>query len=71
MDSSNNIKLRLNSIISHINKILQDTEGIDYELFKESDLLIRTSSFSLVQIGEQMIKLESILKEKYPNLLIN
>ena len=62
------IKIRLNSIIEHINKTLSDIKNIDYSSFIESDLLIRATCFSVVQIGEQMSKLENILKDKYPEI---
>lgn len=62
------IKIRLKSIIDHINKVLNDTSKIDYSYFIESDLLIRATCFSVAQIGEQMSKLENALKDKYPEI---
>lgn len=60
--------LRINSIIKHIDELLKDTENITLKEFQKSNLVVRASCFSLVQIGEQMIKVEEFLKEKYPNI---
>ncbi len=62
------LRLRINSILDHIEKILKDTSGLPLEGFKSSDLLVRATCFSLAQIGEQMAKLEEQLGEKYPDL---
>lgn len=59
------LSLRINSIIDHIDKVLKDTNNLNYEGFASSDILIRTTCFSLVQIGEQMSKIEQIIGEKY------
>ena len=62
------LPLRINSLLEHINKVLNSTKDVTIDDFKNSDLLLRTTAFSIMQIGEQMNKLEKLLKDKYPNL---
>ena len=59
---------RMDFLLKHIDIILNDMEGKDFETFSKSDLLARATCFSLSQIGEQMNKLEEFLREQYPNL---
>ena len=59
---------RINSLIEQIELIKNDTKGKIVEDFSKSSLLTRGTAFSLVQIGEQVIKLEKILKNKYPRI---
>lgn len=60
--------LRLDSVVRHIDAIQNDLHGVSLEAFKENDLLLRATCFSVVQIGESMNKLETLFGEKYPNL---
>lgn len=59
---------RIKSLIEQIELIKNDTKGKMIEDFSKSSLLTRGTAFSLVQIGEQAIKLEKILKNKYPRI---
>ena len=60
--------LRINSLLKHIDEVLEDTENTTVDDFKESRLLLKSTCFSLSQIGEQMGKLEELLLENYPDL---
>jgi len=61
-------KLRIDSILKHIDLIINDLEGKSLEEFQQSDLHVRATCFSLMQIGEQLTKLHKIYGEKYPNV---
>ena len=60
--------LRIKTLLNHIDTVLSDTKDISAsELFK-NDLLLRATSFSIVQIGEMMIQLQRHLNDEYPDL---
>ena len=59
---------RINSLLEHIDLVLNDTNGLNIEDIKKSNLLLRATCFSIAQIGEMMIQLEKALKDKYPDL---
>ena len=61
-------KLRIESILKHIDFIIDDLEDKSLEEFQQSDLHVRATCFSLMQIGEQLTKLHKIYGEKYPNV---
>lgn len=59
---------RINGVLKRIDIVLSRMEGVSFNTF-ENDVSISDSvSFSLLQIGERMIKLEQLLKDKYPEL---
>ena len=60
--------IRINSLLKHIDFVLQEMKGVDYPSFVENDLLFRAVSFSIAQIGEQMIRLQEKIGEKYPKI---
>lgn len=60
--------LRIDSVINHITKVLNDTKGLTLEDFENNDLLLRATCFSVAQIGEIMNQLEKRLIVKYPEL---
>ena len=62
------VLLRIDSLLTHIDEVLEDTKDVSLDKFKSSRLLLKATCFSISQIGEQMIKLEESLKNKYPNL---
>ena len=64
----NLIKLRLDSILAHIEYIKNDVKDMTLEEFEKSDLHVRGVCFSIAQIGEQLTKLESIFGEQYPDI---
>lgn len=61
-------QLRIDSILQHISLIKEDLKDITLDDFKKSDLHVRGTCFSLMQIGEQLSKLEEIFAKEYPNI---
>ena len=61
-------KLRLESILKHITLVKDDLKEMSLEDFQKSDLHVRGTCFSLMQIGEQLTKLEPIFSKEYPNI---
>ena len=45
-----------------------DLDGKTIEDFSKSQLIARAVSFSIMQVGEQMIKLQEVLQERYPDV---
>lgn len=64
----NLIKLRLESVLSHISYIIDDLKDMDLDSFKKSDLHVRATCFSMMQVGEQLTKLEDIFAKDYPQI---
>lgn len=64
----NKLLLRIDSLLEHIEKVLQDTENLSIKEIKQNDLLLRATCFSIAQIGEIMNQLAENLSYKYPNL---
>lgn len=60
--------LRVDSLLKHIDKVLDDTSGLSVDELKNYDLLLRATCFSIAQIGEIMNQLEKTIGEKYPKL---
>lgn len=56
---------RIDSILTHIDKVLVEAKGLTIEDLKKSDLLLRATCFSISQIGEMMNQLFKALGEKY------
>ena len=63
-----NIIYRIDFLLKQIERIENDLENKTYEEFAQSDLLVRATSFSIMQIGEQMNRLHDKIGEQYPNL---
>ena len=61
-------KLRIESIINHIEYIENDLQDMSLEEFEKSDLHVRGTCFSLMQIGEQLSKLQDIFGKEYPDI---
>ena len=66
MDES--VFYRIDSLLEHIDLVLNDTAGVSIEELTNSSLLLRATCFSIAQIGERMVQLENILSKKYPDL---
>ena len=64
----NDLITRINCLIKQIDCALSDVNGKTVDEFSKSDLLVRATCFSLVQIGEQMIRIEEKLKDRYPDI---
>lgn len=60
--------IRVNFLLKQIALIENDLCNKTYEEFEKSDLLVRATSFSIMQIGEQMNKLEKLFRDRYPKL---
>ena len=62
------IKLRIESILKHIDSITDDLKDKSLEEFQKSYLYVRATCFSLMQIGEQLTHLHKIIGNDYPNI---
>ena len=60
--------LRIDSLLKHVDQVLNDTNGVTLEELRRSNLLLRATCFSIAQIGETMNQLAKTLGEKYWNL---
>ncbi len=60
--------LRVDSLLKHIDKVLNDVDGLTAKELQSHDLLLRATCFSVAQIGEMMNQLEEALSDKYWNL---
>ena len=60
--------LRINSLLKQIDMVLEDTKDKSLEELSETSVLLRATCFSIMQIGEEMNKLQKKLGEKYANL---
>ena len=59
---------RIDSLLEHIDLILNDTDGLSVDEIEKSNLLLRATCFSIAQIGEMMNQLEALLSQKYDQL---
>ena len=59
---------RINSILEHIDLVLNDTKGLTVEEIEKSSLLLRATCFSVSQIGEIMNQIEKTLGTKYSDI---
>lgn len=60
--------MRIDLLLKHIDIIHSDLDSLTLKDFEKSDLLVRATCFSLVQIGEQMNKLEEKYRNNYPDV---
>ena len=60
--------LRVDSLLKHIDKVLNDVDGLTIKELQSHDLLLRATCFSVAQIGEMMNQLEEVLSDRYWNL---
>lgn len=58
----------MNFLLRQIEIIQNDLANISLEEFEKYDLLARATAFSLMQIGEQMNRLEESYRDLYPEL---
>ena len=59
---------RIDSLLEHIDLVLEDTKGLTASQIKDSSLLVRATCFSISQIGEIMNHLEKDLSSKYKSI---
>ena len=67
-DNKVSLTSRIDVILKHIEEVQKDVQGKTLDEFKESDLFVRATCFSIAQIGENMSKLEEKIGEKYPDI---
>ena len=60
--------LRIDSLLKHIDIVLNDTKDLTIDELRQHDLLLRATCFSIAQIGETMNQLYNTLGDKYFNL---
>lgn len=59
---------RIDSLLEHIDLVLNDTNGLSADDIEKSNLLLRATCFSVAQIGETMNQLEKELSTRYDQL---
>lgn len=59
---------RIDGVLASIDEVGKEMKGVNYDAFLSDKMLMSAVSFQLIQIGERMVKLEQLLKEKYPEL---
>ena len=59
---------RIDTALKHISIVKKDINGVSLEQFKNSDILVRATAFSLSQIGEQMVNIDDHLEDEYKDL---
>lgn len=59
---------RVDFLLKQIDVVLGDVENKSLEEFSKSDLLVRATCFSIMQIGEQMNRLRKEFGDKYPEI---
>ena len=57
---------RIDGALKLINRISEVVDGESFEMFINDYKTIDCTSFELIQLGEKMIKLEQLLRDKYP-----
>lgn len=60
--------IRIKSLLKQINLVLSDTKDIDLTEYTIKSQLVRATCFSISQIGEQMIRLQEKIGDKYPDV---
>lgn len=60
--------LRIDSLLKHIDIVLNDTKDLTIDELRQHDLLLRATCFSIAQIGETMNQLYNTLGDKYFNM---
>ena len=60
--------IRIDSLLRHIDMVLSDIKDVSLDGFESNDLLFRATCFSITQIGEQMIRLQEKIGQKYPKI---
>ena len=61
-------RLRLKFALEQIDQAISDLEEVSYDDFKESQLLGKATSFSIVQIGEQLHRLRDFYEKDHPEI---
>ena len=64
----NKVIQRIDGVLKSIDEVNEDIKGVSFDAFLGDRVLMNAVSFLLIQIGERMVKLEQLLKDKYPEL---
>ena len=59
---------RIDGAIKLIDKIHSTVDGLSYDEFLNGEFYLEAVAFNIIQLGERMVKLEKLLKDKYPNI---
>ena len=59
---------RIDLLLKHIDEVIDDIKDKSLEDFSASNLLVRATCFSIVQIGEQLRVLRKKIGTLYPNV---
>ena len=59
---------RIDLLLKHTNEIINDVGNKTFEEFSSSNLLVRATCFSIVQIGEQLRELSKKIRTLYPEV---
>lgn len=71
LESMNNIKTDSyykNKILEDINKIIEYTDGLSYQVFACDEKVVDAVLFRLIQISENVKKLSDLFKRSYPQI---
>ena len=64
----NKVIQRIDGALKQIEGIKDAIAGVSFDEFISTNKIMDVVSFRLIQLGERMIKLEQLLREKYPDL---
>ena len=59
---------RVDALLKHANIAFNDVKDKTLDEFRASDLLVRATCFSIVQVGEHMNRLAKYLSKDYPEI---
>ena len=59
---------RIDLLLKHCDEVISDTESKSLEEFSTSNLQVRATCFSIVQIGEQLRVLKKKIGDMFPNV---
>lgn len=64
----NKVIQRIDNALKQIEGVRDAVKGVSFDEFIDDNKTMDVVSFRLIQLGERMIKLEQLLREKYPDL---
>ncbi len=62
------VRIRIDTIIKHIDSTVSDLKDIKYEDFESTSLLARATAFSIEQICEHLTKMKKEFQNDYPKI---
>ena len=63
----NKVIQRIDNALKQIEGVRDAVKGVSFDEFIDDNKTMDVVSFRLIQLGERMIKLEQLLREKYPD----